>query len=147
MVRLFGFFVGAGLAVAAILLLLGAPEFPASAGAPPALAQEEPAAAPAPEPERPPEPQPEPEPVVAVATPVTPAAVDPRWHAFWSPFGSQVAANGFVSRLEAVTGYDYRVVRVETGVYEVAFAYTSDEERRDKLAAIASATGLELPGS
>jgi hypothetical protein len=70
-----------------------------------------------------------------------------RWHSFWSPFGSQIAANGFVSRLEAVTGYDYRVVRIDTDVYEVAFAYTSDDERQQKLAAIASATGLEIPGS
>ena len=73
--------------------------------------------------------------------------IDPQWHSFWSPFGSQIAANGFVSRLEAVTGYDYRVIKVETGVYEVTFAYTSEDERREKLATIASATGLEIPGS
>ena len=72
---------------------------------------------------------------------------DLQWHAFWSPFRSRIAANGFVSRLESVTGFDYRVVQVDTGVYEVAVGYASDDERRNKLAAIAEATGLEMPDS
>ncbi|MEL6448883.1 MAG: hypothetical protein AAFQ62_13115 [Pseudomonadota bacterium] len=72
---------------------------------------------------------------------------DLQWHAFWSPFRSRIAANGFVSRLESVTGFDYRVVQVDTGVYEVAVGYASDDERRIKLAAIAEATGLEMPDS
>ena len=46
-----------------------------------------------------------------------------------------------------MTGYDYRVVKVENGVYEVAFAYTDDSERDAMLSAIASATGLDLPDS
>jgi hypothetical protein len=52
-----------------------------------------------------------------------------------------------VSRLEAVTGYDYRVVKIDTGVYEVALTYMHDDELQDKLAVIATATGLELPDS
>ena len=68
-----------------------------------------------------------------------------QWHSFWSPFGSQIAANGFVSRLETLTGFDYRVVKVSTGVYDVAFAYTNDSERIDKLSMIASAAALDLP--
>ena len=76
-----------------------------------------------------------------------PSPDDLKWHAFWSPFNSQIAANGFVSRLEAVTGFDYRVVKVETGVYEVAFAYADDGERDTKLQTISAATGLEIPGS
>ena len=82
---------------------------------------------------------------IAVAEDAPPREL--RWHAFWSPFASQIAANGFVSRLEAVTGFDYRVVKIENGVYEVAFGYSSDDERLAKLQAIESATGLEMPDS
>jgi hypothetical protein len=72
---------------------------------------------------------------------------DAQWYSFWNPFRSEIAANGFVSQLEKVTGLDYRVVRVETGVYEVAFAYNDDAERRSKLSQISAATGLDLPDS
>jgi hypothetical protein len=72
---------------------------------------------------------------------------DLRWHSFWNPFRSEIAANGFVDQLEEVTGLDYRVVKIKTGVYEVTFAYENDSERRTKLSQIASATGLELPES
>ena len=72
---------------------------------------------------------------------------DAQWYSFWNPFRSEIAANGFVSQLEKVTGLDYRVVRVKTGVYEVAFAYNDDAERRSKLSQISAATGLDLPDS
>ncbi len=72
---------------------------------------------------------------------------DLRWHSFWNPFRSAIAANGFVGQLEKVTGLDYRVVKIKTGVYEVTFAYENDTERRTKLSQIASATGLDLPDS
>ncbi len=72
---------------------------------------------------------------------------DLRWHSFWNPFRSRIAANGFVGQLEKVTGLDYRVVKIKTGVYEVTFAYENDTERRTKLSQIASATGLDLPDS
>ncbi len=72
---------------------------------------------------------------------------DLRWHSFWNPFRSEIAANGFVGQLEKVTGLDYRVVKIKTGVYEVTFAYENDTERRTKLSQIASATGLDLPKS
>jgi len=72
---------------------------------------------------------------------------DLRWHSFWNPFRSEIAANGFVGQLEKVTGLDYRVVKIKTGVYEVTFAYENDTERRTKLSQIASATGLDLPES
>ena len=74
-------------------------------------------------------------------------ATDPSWYSFWNPFRSEIAANGFVAQLERVTGIDYRVVKVDTGVYEVAFAYADDEERRRKLTQISAATGLDLPDS
>ena len=86
------------------------------------------------------------------AMPVTEEAdgnpvADPSWYSFWNPFRSEIAANGFVAQLERVTGIDYRVVKVDTGVYEVAFAYFSDDERRTKLSQISAATGLDLPDS
>jgi hypothetical protein len=70
-----------------------------------------------------------------------------QWYSFWNPFRSEIAARGFVSQLEKVTGLDYRVVKVKTGVYEVAFAYNNDVERRTKLSQISAATGLDLPDS
>jgi hypothetical protein len=72
---------------------------------------------------------------------------EPRWYSFWNPFRSKIAANGFVSRLESVTGIDYRVVKVKAGVYEVAFAYYDDDEKETKLSQISTATGLDLPES
>jgi hypothetical protein len=70
-----------------------------------------------------------------------------RWYSFWSPFRSEIAANGFVSQLEDVTGLDYRIVKVKVGVYEVAFAYIDDTERTNKLEQISAATGLDLTES
>lgn len=67
------------------------------------------------------------------------------WYAFWSPFRSELAANGFVAQLQSVTGLDYRVVRVKPGVYEVAFAYEDDADITTNLTQITAATGLELP--
>ncbi len=68
-----------------------------------------------------------------------------QWSSFWNPFRSEIAARGFVNQLEKVTGLDYRVVKVRTGVYEVAFAFDSDVERQTKLSQISAATGLDLP--
>ncbi len=87
-----------------------------------------------------------PEPGTATAIDDSPGN-DLSWHSFWNPFRSAIAANGFVSQLEKVTGLDYRVVKIKTGVYEVTFAYENDTERRTKLTQIASATGLDLPES
>ncbi len=72
---------------------------------------------------------------------------DLKWHSFWNPFRSEIAATGFVTQLEKVTGLDYRVVKIKAGVYEVTFAYENDSERRTKLTQITSATGLDLPDS
>ena len=74
----------------------------------------------------------------------SPDAPDPAWHTFWNPFRSEVAATGFVRRLENVTGLDYRIAKVKAGVYEVAFAYQSDDELTANLAQISAATGLDL---
>ena len=67
-----------------------------------------------------------------------------QWYAFWSPFRSEIAAAGFVDRLQSVTGLDYRVVKVKPGVYEVAFAYNDDAEITINLSQISTATGLNL---
>ena len=84
----------------------------------------------------------------ATATAINePPENDLRWFSFWNPFRSAIAANGFVGQLEKVTGLDYRVVKIKTGVYEVTFAYENESERRTKLSQIASATGLDLPDS
>ena len=72
------------------------------------------------------------------------AALESKWFAFWSPFRSQIAADGFVSELQRSTGLDYRVVKLKPGVYEVAFEYSDDLDREDKLSRIAAATGLDM---
>jgi hypothetical protein len=77
-------------------------------------------------------------------TPLPPPSTE-HWYAFWSPFRSELAANGFVSQLQRTTGMDYRVVQLKPGVYEVAFAYEEDTDIASHLAAISSATGLEMP--
>lgn len=163
MSRIAGFLTGSAAAIALILLVIGLPELgaPAAPLAEPAVAAAsdptaEPTPAPLPEPvlesEPVPEPQPEPQPEPVVATPPPqPPGLEPaaaaQWHAFWSPFGSRIAADGFVRRLESVTGFDYRVVKIDDGVYEVAFAYDDEPDRDAMLATIAAATGLELPDS
>lgn len=86
-----------------------------------------------------------PQPVATEALPAD-SSVDENWYAFWSPFRSEIAANGFVAKLQETTGIDYRVVKVKTGVYEVAFAYVDDADIEDKLARISSATGLDMTG-
>ena len=67
------------------------------------------------------------------------------WFAFWSPFHSEIAANGFIAQLQRETGMDYRVVKIKPGVYEVAFAYEGEDDIETKLATISRATGLEMP--
>ncbi len=164
MVRLLGILVGATIAVGILIVIIGVPEFPdepepAAAVAEPgqvtelpeplsgpdpvpvpeptaeAESESAPGPEPLPEPELPPPPEPE----------ARPQSAD-NWYAFWSPFRSEFAANGFVSQLQKTTGLDYRVVKQDIGVYEVAFAYSDDADIEAKLALIATATGLDLPG-
>ncbi len=68
------------------------------------------------------------------------------WYAFWSPFRSRIAADGFIAELQRTTGLDYRVVKLKPGIYEVAFAYTDDADIRDKLDRISAATGMDMSG-
>jgi hypothetical protein len=69
---------------------------------------------------------------------------EPDWHAIWSPFRTEIAARGFVERLESVTGLDFRVAKLRSGAYQVAFAYSNPAEVDVRLAEIAAATGLDL---
>ncbi len=69
---------------------------------------------------------------------------EPRWHVFWNHFRSEFSANGFAERLAQATGLDFRVLRVGSGRYEVAFAYLNERERQSRLDRIAAATGLQM---
>lgn len=93
-----------------------------------------------------PEPVPEPPPAdpLTVDNGIPDDVSEETWHTIWTPFRSRIAADGFVSRLESVTGLDYRVLQVKTGVYEVAFAYADQAELDTNLARISAATGLDL---
>ncbi len=75
-----------------------------------------------------------------------PPPTESKWFAFWSPFRSELAADGFVSELQRTTGLDYRVLKLKPGVYEVAFSYSDDVDRDDKLSRISAATGLDMSG-
>lgn len=156
MIRLLGILTGSAVAVACLIVALGVPEF----SAPEPMATTEPALAalaePAPEsipdsipesipepiPESIPESNPQPEPLATA----TLEQSEPHWYAFWSPFRSEIAADGFVSELQRTTGLDYRVLKLKPGVYEVAFAYYDDSDIQQKLTQISSATGLDLSG-
>ena len=174
MFRLIGILAGSAIAIALLIVVLGLPaltrpqqeaiaepvELPAMLEA--EVVQEEviePVVEPVSEPG--PEAMPEPEPAAMSMTPETDPdmealvdeifterePVEENWYAFWSPFRSEIAANGFVARLQEKTGIDYRVVKVKTGVYEVAFAYTDDADIASKLDRITTATGLDVSGS
>ncbi len=137
MIRLLGFLIGSAASLGAILLILGVPDVNLSQPSIDAettettvqfveeIADE----------------------TADVTADDLPVEKDLKWHAFWNPFRSRIAAEGFVGQLEKVTGLDYRVIKIETGVYEVAFGYEDEAEREDKMSLIASATGLDLPQS
>ena len=169
MMRLLGVLMGSALAVAALVVFVGIPEFttessvmesavitlPMRAGAaaadpvigeaPQEALEEAPAAAAI---DAPAEPVPDETPATTAAEPPAAQPAETlQWYAFWSPFRSEVAANGFVDQLQRVTGLDYRVVKVKPGVYEVAFAYEDDQEITANLSQISAATGLQLPES
>ena len=141
MIRLLGFLIGSAASLGVILLVLGVPDLNLSQPSIEAETTESTAVVP--------------DIIVAdvkeeiIDEPASELAVekDLKWHAFWNPFRSRIAAEGFVGQLEKVTGIDYRVIKIDIGVYEVAFAYEDDVERRDKMSLIASATGLDLPQS
>ena len=171
MIRLLGAITGSALALAALLVLVGVPQFKAEPSdiertvvtlplrAEPVHEVADVPEEPADVPEEPAEPSQElaeaseepaaaprdiPQAIVAEET----EALQPdsqQWYAFWSPFRSEIAASGFVTQLQRVTGLDYRVVKINPGVYEVAFAYAADDDIPANLSQISAATGLEMP--
>jgi hypothetical protein len=167
MIRIVGILCGSAIAIAVMIIALGMPKFMPESDdpVPPPLAdvvEELPAAAvnivepdAANSPTQPPESVPavipetvaESEPMAEPEPEFQPEATPPaeNWFAFWSPFRSELAANGFISQLQRTTGLDYRVVRLKPGAYEVAFAYDAASDIAPKLAAISAATGLEMP--
>lgn len=166
MMRLLGVLVGSALAVAALVVFVGIPQVQTESTVAPIgdngvirlPARPSPEVAPEVAPELVAEPADvavdEAARLVAEAPPVEPIAAfltsdtvltETQWYAFWSPFRSEIAANGFVAQLQRVTGLDYRVVKVKAGVYEVAFAYSEDDEILSNLSQISAATGLQLP--
>jgi hypothetical protein len=159
MIRLLGAITGSALALAALLVLVGVPQFKAEPSdivrsvvtlplrvepveeiiEAPAVVEEQAAV------------EVEPAATETLATPMAAevAALVPdtqQWYAFWSPFRSEIAAAGFVAQLQRVTGLDYRVVKIKPGVYEVAFAYADDTDIPINLSQISAATGLDMPG-
>jgi hypothetical protein len=171
MLKLIGILIGSALAVAFLIVALGIPDFSASEpeqhvadSVPDTMPEPMDEPVPVAPPESEPEPEPEligaPEPAAAVApepdtealieqifNPGPEVVVEENWYAFWSPFRSEIAASGFISKLQETTGIDYRVVKVKTGIYEVAFAYVDDADIQDKLARISTATGLNMTDS
>ncbi len=187
MMRLLGVLVGSALAVGALVVFVGIPEFTTEESvanntvitlpmrpAPPPDARSDPPLEAIPEPAPAAEPitaaaadagtdpdaliaagteipdpgaqaEASPEPIVDAANNLQSPDESLQWYAFWSPFRSEIAASGFVDQLQRVTGLDYRVVKIKTGVYEVAFAYADDDEITSNLSQITAATGLQLP--
>ena len=157
MIRLLGAITGSALALAALLVLVGIPQFKAEPSAaeravvtlPRRAAPVEVATEPETVVATPPmdEPLDNAAQVAAAAEPVAQALLpdSQQWFAFWSPFRSEIAASGFITQLQRVTGLDYRIVKIEPGVYEVAFAYAADEDISMNLLQISAATGLDLP--
>lgn len=161
MIRLLGAITGSALALAALLVFVGVPQFKAAPGhTVPAVVRLPQRVAPVEElPEEPvqkpvdqtvaqdeAEPAAEPEEVLVGEPPLLQPDTQ-QWYAFWSPFRSEIAASGFVTQLQRVTGLDYRVVKLEPGVYEVAFAYAANEDIPVNLSQISAATGLDMPGN
>jgi len=144
MVRILGILCGSAISVAVLIIALGVPEFtlqPKTTVEPVVEPVVPPIAEPAVEAYE--EPLIEPTTEVAVESPA-PQPQTEHWYAFWSPFRSELAANGFVSQLQRTTGMDYRVVQLKPGVYEVAFLYAGEDDIESKLVAISAATGLEI---
>ena len=165
MIRLLGAITGSALALAALLVLVGVPQFKAEPNdvvrsvvtlplrvepveeifAAPTVVQEQ---APVAQQQTAVEAEPAATEVLESAGVDEVAALLPdtqQWYAFWSPFRSEIAASGFITQLQRVTGLDYRVVKIKPGIYEVAFAYADDTDIPVNLSQISVATGLDMP--
>ena len=73
------------------------------------------------------------------------ADADARVETVWTPFYSQLSADGFARRMTGFTAHPFSVRREGAGRYQVVFAYTDEDERARVLSALATATGSEAP--
>lgn len=76
---------------------------------------------------------------------VADADADARVETVWTPFYSQLSADGFARRMTGFTAHPFSVRREGAGRYQVVFAYTDEDERARVLSALATATGSEAP--
>ncbi len=70
---------------------------------------------------------------------------DSGWQSVWTPFYSQMSAEGFARRLADTTERAFAVRKEAPGRYQVVFAYADEQERARVLAAFSAATGVEGP--
>jgi len=73
------------------------------------------------------------------------AKQDSGWQSVWTPFYSQLSAEGFARRLADTTARPFAVRKEAAGRYQVVFAYADEDERARMLEAFAAATGAEAP--
>lgn len=66
------------------------------------------------------------------------------WQPLWTAFHSELSARGFASRLEHLTGREYRVRRASPWSYQVEVAYKDEEQRDALIEEIQQRTGLVL---
>lgn len=84
--------------------------------------------------------------VPAAPRPMTPYdAGDPLVASVWTPFHSQMSAEGFAARLSRQLDHDFRVERRAAGAYQVVFDAGTGDERDLLLTQIREITGAEVP--
>lgn len=64
--------------------------------------------------------------------------------AFWSPFSSKLSAQGFLDRVKQLTELNLEIIEKSSGKYLVAFPYTNEQERQEKISLIEEKTHLKL---
>lgn len=62
----------------------------------------------------------------------------------WIPFRSEVSAVGFAAKLHQQVPFDFQVIKMGAGKYEVGFQYHSEAKRGEILDLIAGITGFDL---
>jgi len=76
--------------------------------------------------------------------PELPLGEQPGWQPFWRPFNTRASAQGFAETVAAQTDLDVRAVPDGPGTYRVAYAYHSEEERRQRHQRIEDALGVRI---
>lgn|GEM_PF-1880272 len=68
----------------------------------------------------------------------------PTWYPLWSPFHSELSAQGFAKRLAALSGRSLRVTEEGPSRYRVQLAYLDSDDLKAALLAIRQTAGLDL---